>query len=138
MIADRAAAAGLAILGLFITMHAWRLPYWLDRSPGPGFLPFWLGLLLTACATLVFIRARTPEPQEPLVLRSAPIALAVITTVAAAIAPFVGMILATAALTAVAGWRLDPRRRFAIAAATLVTPALVWIVFVRWLGVPLP
>jgi putative tricarboxylic transport membrane protein len=139
--ADRAAALALAAFGLFITGHAWRLPYWTDRSPGPGFVPLWLGILLTICAGWVFVRARAPAPREPeerLTGRSDPIALAIMTTLAAAIAPLVGLVAATAALTAAAAWRLDPRRPLAIVAATLATPVLVWLIFVRWLGVPLP
>lgn len=141
MTADRGAALALAVFGLFVTGQAWRLPYWLDRSPGPGFLPLWLGVLLTILATLLLIRPRTQEPkepEEPLVHRSNTVALAILTTLAAAVAPRVGLVVASAALTAAAGWRLDPRRPFAIAAATLATPALVWLIFVRWLGVPLP
>jgi putative tricarboxylic transport membrane protein len=139
--ADRAAALALTAFGLFITGHAWRLPYWTDRSPGPGFVPLWLGILLTICAGWVFVRARAPAPREPeerLTGRSDPIALAIMTTLAAAIVPLVGLVAATAALTAAAAWRLDPRRPLAIAAATLATPVLVWLIFVRWLGVPLP
>lgn len=139
MTADRAAALALAAFGLFITVHAWRLPYWTDRSPGPGFVPLWLGMLLTICAGWVCVRAKAPrQPEERPTGRSDPLALAIMTTLAAAVAPLVGLVAATAALTAAAAWRLDPRRPLAIAAATLATPILVWLIFVRWLGVPLP
>jgi putative tricarboxylic transport membrane protein len=139
--ADRAAALALAAFGLFITVHAWRLPYWTDRSPGPGFVPLWLGILLTICAGWVFVRAKATAPREPEdrpTGRSDPFALAIMTTLAAAVVPLVGLVAATGALTAAAAWRLDPRRRLAIVAATLATPILVWLIFVRWLGVPLP
>jgi putative tricarboxylic transport membrane protein len=138
--ADRWAALVLAAFGIFITGQAWRLPYWLDRSPGPGFVPLWLGLLLTICAGLVFVRGRTSraEPAEPLPNRLNAIALAAITTLVAAAVPLTGLVAATAVLTAAAGWKLDPRRPMAIGAATLATPFLVWLIFVRWLGVPLP
>jgi putative tricarboxylic transport membrane protein len=139
--ADRAVALALAAFGLFITIHAWRLPYWADRSPGPGFVPLWLGILLTICAGWVLARAEAPAPREPEERptgRSDPFALAIMTTLAAAVVPLVGLVAATAALTAAAAWRLDPRRPLAIVAATLATPILVWLIFVRWLGVPLP
>ena len=141
MTAERAAALALAAFGLFITVHAWRLPYWVDRSPGPGFVPLWLGILLTICAGWVFVRAKAPAPREPEdrpAGRSDPFALAIMTTLAAAVVPLVGLVAATAALTAAAAWRLDPRRPLAILGATLATPVLVWLIFVRWLGVPLP
>jgi putative tricarboxylic transport membrane protein len=138
--ADRAAALGLAAFGLFVTAQAWRLPYWLDRSPGPGFVPLWLGILLTLSAALVFLRTNSMrrEAAEPLTSRSKVIALAAVTTIVAAMVPLVGLIAATAVLTAAAGWWLDRRRPIAIGVATLATPLFVWLVFVRWLGVPLP
>jgi putative tricarboxylic transport membrane protein len=138
---DRRAALVLAAFGIFITAQAWRLPYWLDRSPGPGFVPLWLGILLTICAGWVFVRAKATAPREAEdqpTGRSDPYALAIMTTLAAAVVPLVGLVAATGALTAAAAWRLDPRRPLAIVAATLATPLLVWLVFVRWLGVPLP
>jgi putative tricarboxylic transport membrane protein len=141
--ADRGAAAALAIFGLAVSVQAWRLPYWLDRSPGPGFLPLWLGILLTGCATLLLVRAgrRAPAdvPAESSRARGAdPAALALITAIAAALVPAVGLIIAAGLLTAAAAWRLGQRRPFAIGTAAAITSALVWLVFVRWLGMPLP
>jgi putative tricarboxylic transport membrane protein len=138
--ADRAAALALAAFGLFIAGQAWRLPYWLDRSPGPGFVPLWLGLLLTTCAGWIVARPRAAprETAESLADRSNTIALAAMTAIAAALVPVIGLVAATAALTAAAGWRLDRGRPHAIAAATLATPVFVWLIFVRWLGIPLP
>jgi putative tricarboxylic transport membrane protein len=141
--ADRSAAAALAIFGLVVSVQAWRLPYWLDRSPGPGFLPLWLGILLTGCATVLLVsagrRAATDASVEPPPARgSDPAALALITAVSAALVPVVGLIAASGLLTAAAAWRLGPRRPLAIGTAAVVTSALVWLVFVRWLGMPLP
>jgi putative tricarboxylic transport membrane protein len=138
--ADRAVALALAVFGLFISAQAWRLPYWLDRSPGPGFVPLWLGLLLTLSSGWVLAHARHAriEGGEPLSSRSNAFALTSMTAIAAALVPLVGLIAATAALTAAAGWRLDRRRPLAIGVATLATPLFVWLIFARWLGVPLP
>jgi putative tricarboxylic transport membrane protein len=140
--ADRGAAAALAIFGLVVSAQAWRLPYWLDRSPGPGFLPVWLGILLTGCATVLLVSTGRREPAqvpaEPPAGGSDPAALGLITAVAAALVPVVGLIAASGLLTGAAAWRLGQRRPLAISTAAVVTPALVWLVFVRWLGMPLP
>lgn len=142
MIANRAAAAALCALGLFVVWRARGLPYWIDRAPGPGFLPLWLGVLLAVCAAAEAVRGQSPFYDErkkgtvPLTPRAG--ALALVTAGAVALVPLVGLVLAAAALTAGASWLLDPRRHTANALATIATPLVVWLVFVRWLGVPLP
>jgi hypothetical protein len=145
--ADRAAGVLLIALGGFVIFQASRLPYWVDRSPGPGFLPSWLGVALVVCAAAVVIRSRAtaapgPEPGADVDVRlrqrSVAIGLTSFTAIAALLVPFIGFVASTAVLTAGAAWWLDPRRRAAIAAATLLTPAIVWLIFVRWLSIPLP
>ena len=147
MNADRAAGVLLVALGVFVTFQASRLPYWTDRSPGPGFLPLWLGVALAVCAAAVLLRSRAtaapgPEPDADVDVRprqrSVAIALTSFTAISAVLVPFIGFVASTAVLTAGAAWWLDPRRRVAIAAAALLTPAIVWLIFVRWLSIPLP
>jgi putative tricarboxylic transport membrane protein len=143
--ADRTAGVLLVALGVFVSVQASRLPYWTDRSPGPGFLPLWLGVALVVCAAAVLIRSRATAAPEPGAdadvrprQRSVAIALTSFTAVAALLVPFIGFVASTAVLTAGAAWWLDPRKRAAIAAAALLTPAMVWLIFVRWLAIPLP
>jgi putative tricarboxylic transport membrane protein len=145
--ADRAAGILLVALGAFVIFQASRLPYWIDRSPGPGFLPLWLGVALVVCAAGVLIPSRAaaapgPEPAADVDVRrrqmSVAIGLTSFTAIAAVLVPFIGFVTSTAVLTAGAAWWLDPRRRTAIAAAALLTPAIVWLIFVRWLSIPLP
>ena len=66
----------LAGLGIFVTLHARTLTYRDEFGPGPGLLPYWLGLIMTALALLqvVFaawrgfgngeIRGQTPPADE--------------------------------------------------------------------------
>ena len=56
------------LLGIATTVAAWMtLPYSGDFGPGPGFLPFWLGLILTVCAIPVIITdLRSKETSEKL------------------------------------------------------------------------
>jgi len=47
--------AGVAIffLGIGTSVLAWRLPYTMESSPGPGFLPLWLGIIMAICSAFV-------------------------------------------------------------------------------------
>jgi putative tricarboxylic transport membrane protein len=54
---DLASGFALAILGLLVTHQASRLTYRDEFGPGPGLLPFWLGLILAALAGCLVISA---------------------------------------------------------------------------------
>jgi len=41
------------VLGAAVVVLSRQLPYHAEYGPGPGFLPFWLGLGLIACAVVV-------------------------------------------------------------------------------------
>ena len=57
---DLTAGLVLAGLGIMITRYSQSLSYLDEFGPGPGFLPYWLGLVLTALALgLVISAART-------------------------------------------------------------------------------
>lgn len=44
---DSIVVAGLVlVLGVATAWGGWQLDYWTPLGPGPGFFPFWLGLLL--------------------------------------------------------------------------------------------
>src|SRR5262245_53376154 len=50
-------ASGLVLvgLGIFVTQQSTKLSYRDEFGPGPGLLPFWLGLLVIALAALLVI-----------------------------------------------------------------------------------
>ncbi len=54
------------------------------------------------------------------------------------IVPFTGLILATVIFVAAASWTLEPTRKLTNALSTILIPLAVWLIFVAWLGVPLP
>jgi len=46
----------LSTLGVFILLESFELDYTSDFGPGPGFLPFWLGIIVSGfSALLVFV-----------------------------------------------------------------------------------
>lgn len=51
--------AGLVVtlLGLGVTLSASKLAYHAEYGPGPGFLPLWIGLGLTACGAITLAGA---------------------------------------------------------------------------------
>jgi uncharacterized membrane protein len=138
--ADRVAGFLLLLLGIAVVVQALRLPYWIDTAAGPGFVPFWLGLALAVAAAGLLI-----APPVAAVAAAADRAQArrvtIVTGLAAGSVLLVyplGMVLASGAFVAASLFYLAPARRAANALAAAATPAIVWLVFVRWLAVPLP
>ena len=43
-------------LGVYVSMESIRLVYFMPLGPGPGFFPFWLGVLLAVLSLIWFVR----------------------------------------------------------------------------------
>ena len=136
--------AGVAVflLGVATAALAWKtLPYSGEFGPGPGFLPFWLGITLMVCAIPVVIsdlRAadRTARLFRPETVKCLQV-LALITTVFL-ILPVVGFSVGLALITG-AGMRLMGKHKWAACAlTTIVTAGSIHYLFGQWLGIPLP
>ena len=57
VIANLISGVVVLLLGAFITFFARQLPYEAEYGPGPGFLPFWIGLALIGCSILIIVKA---------------------------------------------------------------------------------
>lgn len=142
--ADR--LAGAALLGLSLAFSAAAIKnhnYWGDNGPGPGFLPFWLGLVMAVLAVLLLISAlRSRDPGEPWLpqgegLRRLLLVLGV-TIAFVVLLPLLGMALGTA-LFITALMRGVERHRWPLTlAVALVTTGFNYLVFTFWLKVPFP
>ena len=142
--ADR--IAGAALLALAVAFAAFALrqhAYWGENGPGPAFLPFWVGLVLALLATLLLVGAmRSRDPGEPWLpdgVGRLRIGIVLGATVAyVALLGVLGMTIATALfLVVLARWPDRQPWPTAIGVAIGVA-ALNYVVFVRWLHVPLP
>lgn len=142
--ADRIAGAALLALAIAFSVGALQqYAFWGDNGPGPGFLPFWLGLVMALLAAMLLVGAlRSREPGEAWLPRGdglRRLALVIGVTVAfVALIDAIGMTIATALfLIVLLRWpdRQPWPRTVAIA---LAVAALNYFVFTRWLHVPLP
>jgi putative tricarboxylic transport membrane protein len=137
------AASTLLAVGIVVAVVARRLPYWHDYAPGPGFFPLWLGILLSCTAALeLAIVLRVPPTSTalsndpPLTRRAAWVGG--LTVLAALLVAPLGFILATTVFVAAVSWTLAPDRKLLNGLTTVLIPVVLWLVFVAWLGVPLP
>ncbi len=61
---DLYSGVALAIFGTYVTVKSASLTYVSEDGPGPGFLPFWLGIAICCLALcLIFINQLRPAPK---------------------------------------------------------------------------
>jgi putative tricarboxylic transport membrane protein len=144
---DRLAAVVLIALAAGAIFAARTLPYWVGNAPGPGFVPFWLGVLLACAAAALLVRtwagasARVAPAAPVLPSGAAAVRLAAViglTIATAVLAPVIGFVLASALFMGATLAYLRPGHARANWTATFAAPVVVWLLFVKWLAVPLP
>lgn len=146
-----AAAISMFVFGAITAALSLQLPLGALRTPGTGFFPFVLGLALMALAAghgveLYLARPKAAAPQTP-AAPAAPagdgatrrVALFVAGMIAAvALLQPLGYVLSSFLLMLVLLQILGIRHWYASVAIALVSAAVCYVVFVRWLSIPLP
>lgn len=138
--ADAVIAALLLILGIYWITAGLPLGLWRGSTPGTGFLPFWYGVLIALLSLAILVqRVRQSQP-DAAEYESPRKPLLILLVVAVAIAGlevvgFVPSIMGTMLVLFVVIERL-PLVLSAIVAAVIT--AALYLMFAKWLGVPLP
>lgn len=140
--ANIAASLTFFFLGVSTILLSWRdLPYTSDFSPGPGFLPLWLGIGLTVCAIPVTIaefrkRGRAEKLFRPETVKCVQVLILIVTVFL--LLPVFGFSAGLALITA-GGMRLMGKHGWGFCAAIVVVTAVsIHYLFGQWLGIPLP
>jgi putative tricarboxylic transport membrane protein len=142
--ADRTAGAVLLALAVAFGAGALRqYAYWGPQGPGPAFLPFWLGVVMAVLATLLLVQAwRSADPGAPWLPGSEGVRRLLIvmgaTVAFVALLNVLGMVLGTVLFLTVLMRFLDRCAWPVTLAVSLATAAFIYLVFGRWLKVPLP
>jgi len=136
--------AGMAVflLGIATIIVAWTtLPYGGDFGPGPGFLPFWLGVTLMVCAIPVIVTdLRATEKSERLFRPETAKCLKVLALVVAVFLtlPVLGFSAGLALITG-GGMRLMGKHSWVSCVVVVIgTAVCVRYLFGQWLSIPLP
>jgi len=142
--ADRIAGAVLLVSGVAFAAGALKYyTYWGPDGPGSAFLPFWLGVVMSALAGALLagaLRSRDPGNQwlpRGEGLRRLALVLGV-TAAFVALLKVVGMILGTALFLIVLLRVLDRNPWPLTLSVAAATAGLNYLVFTYWLRVPFP
>jgi len=142
---DAAFAAALFLLGAYVLLQATEYGFFRREVPGPGFFPFWTGLLLMICSGVNFFKSIGQHALVERIDHSELIrAGLLIGSVAlfAILAPFVGMVTAAVIFVFLSGLVLrdagrDQRFLVKLAVVSILAPTGCWFVFGQLLRVPL-
>jgi hypothetical protein len=138
---DRWSAVGLAVIALGYLLAG--CGYALDTlaTPGPGIFPLATGLALLAVAAWQFATAARVAPAAagaPSALTRTPLIMAAALVVYAATLPVIGFLPASFVLVVIAARLMGLAGWWRPAALALGVVTASRVVFVTWLGVPLP
>lgn len=117
--ADKIFAAVLTLVGTYVVIASWNYGLMRGRVPGPGFFPFFSGLLLTVLSAAVLVR-RTGVLSGRVEPRVLAIIAGIVATLLAFVflAPHAGFTVCAFLLMLVIGWISEERekrsRRFAV------------------------
>jgi putative tricarboxylic transport membrane protein len=132
------------IFGVAVCVESWRLMIGTFNNPGPGFLPFWAGLLLSLLSLISLIRTAATEEvgEEPSVWAGVNVCKLAIVMLAlllyVALLNTLGFFLCTFLLLIFLFRVAEPYRWSIVLSASVLSMAAVYVVFVLLMDVRLP
>ena len=142
--ADRVTAALLLAFAVAFSAGALKqYQWWGSGGPGPAFMPFWLGLVMSLLALGLLIKSlKREDPGEAWLprgegLRDLSVVLGA-TVAFVALLNVLGMVIGTAVYLAVLVRYLGRHRWWVTLAVAVGAAGFNWLVFVHWLRVPFP
>ena len=142
--ADILSALFWLAVALGITAAGWDLRLGRLNDPGSGFMIFWVGVAMTAlCVAMLVAALRKPasgrlrELWAGLRWRHVPY-VTVLLALYAWLLPALGFPLMSALLLLVLFKTAEPQGWLVAIAGAIVSTAVAWLVFARWLGTQLP
>jgi hypothetical protein len=139
--ADLIAGVIVLLLGVAVIYFSSQLEYYSEFGPGPGFLPLWIGICITGCATYLifnmlkkdkkvgsFLKPRAREGFKLLILIIATFLLLPLLGFSIGFGLFAGITM-----------RAIGRHQWVSCGLTAIGIAIgIRFVFVHWLSIPLP
>jgi len=144
--ADTVFALGIVASGVFLLEESLKIEYYIEGVPGPGFLPFWLSLVITGIGIALVLRGVRSRPLVPEDGGQWPdgfgwrrIAAALVSLlVALLLMESLGFFVVCIVYVATVAFSLGVRSWRILVPVPLLSAIVLYGVFSVWLKVPLP
>ena len=142
---ELAPAVSILTLSAVVLFSTWDLGYWSGTTPGPAFLPLWLvgaGVLVTGLS-LAEVWRRSEGNGDGIAWPDKPALKRVLLTFAGLLAvpilsPLVGMVISAVLFIIFLLLVVLQRPLLPSLATVAITGGVIQLIFVWWLGLPLP
>jgi Tripartite tricarboxylate transporter TctB family len=130
---------GLVLLPIsaFVIYEAFRVGFWVDTVPGPGFLGLWLGLLMAGCAVWFVVTGGREWDADRGDVRMLMLHAAALTGLVIGIS-FLGVLVTGALYLLVTVGLINKHRWVTAVLVAAIVLLVVWLGLVEMLGVALP
>ena len=142
--AELAVAAGFFVLGAIVIYDSLRLGMrWIADGPQPGYFPFYLGVIICVSSLITFILAlRMPEASNKTFVERGQLKLVmsvlIPSMVYVALVGWLGIYVSAVLFIALFMRWLGKYPWWKVAAVSLGTAVVFFLIFERWFLVPLP
>ncbi len=142
-IANRIVSVLIIVFGIFLTLQSKKFDYMVDGTPGPGFMPYWLGIAIALVALIPLIKTftqfaskldnpfQTGDFKNFFIVIGSSIVVMIIT-------PVTGLLIALSLMVGVIARLMGTKSWKTVIGLTICTPILLFGIFVMILNVPLP
>ena len=140
-LADFIGGVAVLILGLAVIFFSSQLTYYSEFGPGPGFLPLWVGIIITACAIYVIVdllkkHGKTGEFFKPRTRLGLQVFITII--ISFLLLPLLGFAVGLALFIGVTMRMMGKHHWISCGLTAIVTAIGIHFIFISWLTIPLP
>ncbi len=132
------ALVGLSLLCIFDLRADTYLVFWDEWGPGPSWLPYIMATILLILSCFLIIRRSRTSASQLGASPSGTLKYILVVTGLAWAFPLLGGLLSLTLFVAVEMMWIERKKWLTSVTTALVSTAIVWVIFVRLLGVSLP
>ena len=142
--ADRFIGILFLIFGSYLVFRSREFPYWQDFGPGPGYFPFWLGMIMNALSAFLLVRVFffTKEKKEKGIGFQReilyPLTVFLVMFVCFFLMRYWGFVVPVLLFILIVMEFLEKGKRKLHVGITILTGFILYYVFAYWMGIPFP